>query len=105
MDVLTNKSYKNYSKLSRYSNFPYYYHTLDKKYIYGKTAYLKDDTLYSIHIVQPRDTFDSLALYYYNNPTLYWIICDFNRVADPYTPLKVGQELKIPSISNIEFKI
>lgn len=105
MDVLTNKKHKEYSKISRYSPFPYYYHTLDKKYIYGKDAYLKDTTLYSTHTVQVNDTLDSLALKYYNNPTYYWIICSFNHIQDPFITLKEGTQLKIPSLSNIEFDI
>lgn len=105
MEVLKNKSYKDYAKLSRYSPFPYYYHTVDDKYIYGKTAYLKDTTVYTLYIVKKGDTFDSLALEFYNNPTLYWIICSFNRVQDPYEELEEGRQLKIPSISNIEFDI
>lgn len=105
MDILTDKTYKQYSKLSRYSPFPYYYHTVDEKYIYGTTAYLKDTTLYTLHTVKRGDTFDSLALDYYNNPTLYWIICSFNRIQDPFTSLEEGSKIKIPSISNIEFDI
>lgn len=105
MDVLTDKVYKDYPKLSRYSGFPYYYHTVDNKYIYGTTAYLKDTTLYKIHTVTKGDTFDSLALEYYNNPTLYWIICSFNRIRDPFIELEEGTKIKVPSISNIEFNI
>lgn len=103
MSVLTGKSYKEYKKLSRYSSFPYYYHNVDNKYIYGKTAYLRDDTTYFIHIVSKGDTLDSLALTYYNNPTSYWIIASFNRIQDPFKPLVEGSTLKIPSISTIEF--
>lgn len=103
MDILKNKSFKNYNKLSRYSSIPYYYHTLDNKYIYGKARNLRDDTLYTLYTIQPGDTLDTLALEYYNNPTLYWIISDFNRINDPYKKLIPGQQLKIPSISNIEF--
>ena len=104
MDVLKNKSYKDYSKLSRYAGFPYYYHSIDDKYIYGKTAWLNDETPYTSYRVKPRDTWDSLALEFYNNPTLYWVICSFNRVADPYTTPEVGSYIKIPSISSIEFE-
>lgn len=104
MNVLTNKQYKEYDKLSRYSSFPFYFHTLDNKYIYGKTAYLKDTTVYTLHTIKNGDTIDSLALEYYNNPTLYWIICSFNRINDPYKKLIPGEQIKIPSISNIEFK-
>lgn len=105
MDVLTNKTYKDYGRISRYSSFPYYYHTIDNKYIYGTTAYLKDTTLYTLHTVEQGDTFDSLALHYYNNPTLYWVICSFNRIRDPFTSLVEGSTIKIPSISNIEFDV
>ena len=105
MNVLTNKSYKDYTRLSRYSPFPYYYHTKDKKYIGGTTAYLRDDTVYTLYTVQRNDTFDSLALEFYNNPTLYWVICSFNHIQDPYKKLVEGETLKIPSISNIEFDI
>lgn len=105
MEKLINKSYKQYDKISRYSLVPYYYHTVDKKYISGRTAYLKDTTLYTLHTVKRGDTFDSLALEFYNNPTLYWIICSFNHIQDPYTPLVPGQFIKIPSISNIEFDV
>ena len=98
------KAYKAYDKLSRYNNFPYYYNVLDNKYIYGITAYLKDTTPYTIHIVKQDDTLDSLALEYYNNPTYFWIIADFNRINDPYITLKVGTRIKIPAFSNIEFE-
>lgn len=104
MDVLKNKSYKTYNKLSRYSNTPYYYHSEDNKYIYGTASHLKDDTPYTLYTVKEMDTFDSLALHYYNNPTLYWIICDFNRIQDPFSKLTVGAQIKIPAISNLEFK-
>lgn len=105
MDVLKDKSYKQFSRLSRYSPFPYYYHSLDDKYIVGTAAYLKDTTPYTSYIVVKGDTFDSLALKFYNNPTYYWIICSFNHVQDPYTKLKEGEIIKIPSLSNIEFDL
>ena len=106
MDVLEEKSYKSYEYISRYTSFPYYYHTEDDKYIYGTTAQLEDSIGYVEHVVNSNlDTFDSLALKYYNNPTLYWVICDFNRIQDPYTKLKIGQRIKIPSLSNITFDV
>ena len=104
MSILKNKSYKSYDKLSRYSAFPYYYHTLDNKYVYGVTAYLKDDTVYRAHIVKRGENLDSLALKYYNNPTLYWIIASFNRIQDCFEPLQEGSTIRIPTLSNIEFE-
>lgn len=106
MDILSQKQYKDYNRVSRYSVFPYYFNRLDNKYIYGITAHLKtDDKTFVSHKVEEGDTYDSLALYYYNNPTYYWVITDFNRIQDPYTKPKVGSVIKIPTFSNIEFDI
>ena len=105
MEILSDKSYRSYGYISRYSSFPYYYNNMDGKYVYGTTSQLNTEgDTYVLHKVGSNDTFDTLALQYYNNPTLYWIICDFNRIQDPYTKLKVGQQIKIPSLSNIKFK-
>lgn len=105
MDELSKKSYRTYDFISRYTSFPYYYNKHDDKYIYGTTAQLQDDIGYIEHIIGRLDTFDSLALKYYNNPTLYWVICDFNKIQDPYTRLPIGAKVRIPSLSNISFNI
>lgn len=105
MDVLTNKQYKSYDMLSRYTRFPYYYHSVDNKYIYGMSAQLRDDTMYIYHKVRQGDTPDSLSLAYYNNPTYYWVILDFNRIQDPFADLPVGELIKIPTLSAINFNI
>lgn len=104
MSTLSNKQYREYSKLSRYSSFPIYYHTKDDKYIAGTTAYLRNDTPHTSYIVAHNDTWDSIALKFYNNPTLYWIICSFNHIQDPYINPKQGSIVHIPSISTIEFE-
>jgi nucleoid-associated protein YgaU len=103
MDILTDKQYKNYDYISRYASFPYYYHIEDKKFIYGTTAQLSESNGYTLHKVVLHDTLDSLALDYYNNPTLFWLIADFNKIQNPYAKLELGTELKIPSISEIKF--
>lgn len=104
MDVLKNKSYKSYDFLSRYTNFPYYYNSTDDKYIYGLTGHIKKDCPYVIHEVKRNETLDSVSLYYYNNPTYYWIICDFNDIADPFMQLLEGSKLKIPTFSMVSFE-
>lgn len=104
MDILTNKTYKQYDKLSRYTQFPYYYNTIDNKYIYGTTTQLYKNTQYSRYKVKQNDTYDLIALMFYNNPTYFWVICNFNDVIDPFTRPPEGTYLKIPVISNIEFK-
>ena len=105
MDILTNKQYKTYNKVSRYSPFPIFYNTLDKRYQGSITDYLLDTTTYINHNVNNTDTLDSLALYYYGNPTYFWIIADFNRIQDPFKPLKVGEFIRIPTFSDIQFNV
>lgn len=106
MNPLTKKQYKQYDRVSRYSPFPYYYNNVDKKYVYGVTANLYiGDTPFVAHTVKETDTWDSLALYYYNNPTYYWIICDFNRVTDPFVEPKCGTVIKIPTFSAITYNL
>lgn len=104
MDILKDARLRQYDKLSRYSTFPFYYNTEDEKYQYGTTSYLKNTTGYLVHQIQSGETLDSLALNYYNNPTYYWIIADFNRIQDPFINLPVGFYIKIPVLSEIEFR-
>lgn len=105
MNVLRKQQYKKYTKLSKYQLFPIYYHTLDDKYVQGTPANLKQSTGYIWHTVQHNDTYDGISLYYYNNPTYYWIICDFNRIQNPFDKPQVGTQIMIPTFSNIEFDV
>lgn len=103
-DILKDKKYREYKKVSRYSVIPYYYNIVDDKFMYGTSLNLDNTTAHRIHKVQENDSLDSLALHYYNNPTYYWIIADFNQIQDPFLPLTPGQLLKIPTFSSILFK-
>lgn len=104
MDVLKDKSYENYTYTSRYATVPYYYHTLDKKYMYGLGTNLKKNTSYVLHKVSEADTADIIALNYYSDPSLYWVILMFNDIDDPFIHLKEYYDtLKVPTISAIEF--
>ena len=103
MEVLTQKQYRQYGKLSRYNHLPYYYHNLDNKYIYGTGSNLRDDTTFTLYEIKKFDTLDSIALRFYNNPTYYWIIADYNRIQDPYVKLVPGNTLKVPNLSTINF--
>lgn len=103
---ITGKEYKEYDRVSRYSSFPFFYVIEDNKYNYGITSHLKHDNVkYIAHKVKDGDTLDNLSLYYYNNPTYFWIIADFNKINDPYESLQIGQVLKIPTFSDVEFDL
>lgn len=102
MNVLKNKFYKSYDKLSRYASFPCYYNTLDDKYVTGTTTPVISNE-YSVYEVKDGETYDLIALRAYNNPTYYWIICDFNNVFDVFINPLPGTRLKIPVLSNVDF--
>ena len=104
MGKLVDKSYKNYDKLSRYSNIPYWYNLNTQKYTYGTVSWLSDDTSYENYIIQQGDTLDTLSLRAYGSPIYYWIIASFNRIRDPFEQLKVGEKIKIPTKSVIHFE-
>ena len=104
MKILTNKSYKTYDYLSRYSSFPFYFNTFDQKYIYGTTSHLNKNTVYTLHKINKNETLDSIALQMYNNPTLFWVIADYNNIQNPYEKLIEGNTLKIPTLTDVSYQ-
>ena len=108
MNKLTSETVKTSNYYSRYSGLSYYYNKLDKKYQLHSRPWLKQN-LSSDEIteykIKKNDTYDSLALKFYGNPTYYWIICDYNRIIDPFEKLAVGDILYIPTLGkNLEFE-
>lgn len=104
MDILKNKQYAKYDYNCRYTGVPYYFNTIDKREIYGLSTNIKKDTAWVAHKVSQKDTLDTLALNYYNNPSLWWVIAYFNDIQDPFEQLlNHFTIIKIPSISSIEF--
>ena len=49
MDILKDKSSRTYLYTSRYATLPYYYNTLDKKFMYGISKNLSTSTEYVLH--------------------------------------------------------
>lgn len=103
MNSLKNKSYKTFDYISRYANIPYYYNTLDNKYISGITKWLSEDIEYLVHNVDRDDSLDKLSYYYYGRPDLYWVIADFNRITDCFSNLTKYKTLKIPNITGLRY--
>lgn len=108
MNILTNRAVKTSKYYSRYNGLYYYYNKLDKKYQLETRRWLKefvDTSKIQTYIVKEGDTYDTIALEFYNNPTYYWIICDYNRITNPFTPLKPGDVLYLPTINaGLEFE-
>lgn len=103
MDIAKDKTYKKYDYISRYEPFPYYYNTKDERYFYGITSWLNSNVGYVLYTVRPSDTYDSIAFDYYGSPIFYWVVCDFNKIRDSFTPPKVGTQLKIPALNGLSF--
>lgn len=104
MDVLINKKYPQLDYLARDIGRPYYFNTADQREIFGLGSNMKKDTAWVAHKVVESDTLDYLALKYYNNPTLWWLIAYFNDMGDPFVQLSLHYDiLKIPNMSSIEF--
>ena len=105
MDTLKNKRYNNFTYVSRYTGIPYYYDTQAQRDVYGLIKPMLKKTAWVAHKVEQEDSFDSLALKYYNNPTYWWVIAFFNNIPDPFIRLSSRFDIiKIPSISSIVFE-
>ena len=104
MDTLKNKTYENYDYLSRYTQVPYYFDTINEREIYGIGSNLLKNSPYVSHQLTSEDTLHSLSLQYYNNPTYWWVIAYFNDIQDAFIPLIEHYNiLQIPNISSITF--
>ena len=104
-NILINKTILPYNFSSRYNTIPYYYHTIDQKYVRGLTKRIAGGFEYSIHKLEETDTLDKLALHYYGRPDLYWIIADVNGIKDPFIDLYEKYNfLYIPAYKDIRFK-
>lgn len=104
MNILSNKNYKEYNRLSRYSSSANYYNEIDKKYQEELPKPMDKNSKYSLYIADGNESFDFISLKFYNNPTYYWIICDFNNISNPYLIPSRGTKLRIPVISDIQFQ-
>ena len=105
MSRLKDKQTRNYPALSRYATIPFYYDTLEDKYVYGRAMNLSKDRTYTLHTLTPFDTLETLALHYYGRPDYFWVIADFNRIIDPFIDLYAKfDEIKIPTLTAIEFE-
>ena len=56
------------------------------------------------HVVQDTDRIDLLAYRYLGDPTLWWVICDYNDIFFALD-LEFGVVLRIPSLEHVEMSI
>lgn len=85
---------------SRYTNTDLYDRkgTLTFKHRNRFTFGLKDST---IHVFSEGDTLDGLAVKYFGNPQLWWVILDTNPKFRCELDINYGQELVIPNFEEV----
>lgn len=104
MDELKHKAYHAADYTCRTNGVPSYYNEKDRRWVMGIGSNMKKDNAWLAHKIKQEDTFDSLALEYYNNPSYWWVIAYFNDIDDPFAKLAdLGDIIRIPNISGIEF--
>ena len=55
-----------------------------------------DSSLYSSYEVKSTDSWTTISHKHYNTTELWWLICKFNEIKNPFTELTEGKILKIP---------
>lgn len=105
MNILKDKTYRQFNRTSRYSSIPVYYNTMDDKYQVGITKLIDKDGEYYLYTPQPGETFDDIAFKYYGAPDLYWAIADRNNCTDAFIEVcRHYLKVKVPAKTSIKFK-
>ena len=55
-----------------------------------------DPSLYSEYIITEDDSWTNISYKFYNTIELWWLICKFNHIKNPFKELIPGDVLKIP---------
>ncbi len=60
---------------------------------------IQDPSDYELYQIKSKDIgrIDVLAYDFYGDPTLQWVIMNFNNIIDPIFDLEIGDKIKIPS--------
>ena len=84
--------------MSRYSSIPFTRYTEDSKQGYVITKYPEIPAEFSdIYVYTTRgDRYDTLALSYYQNPSLWWVIASANALPGDSLVVEPGTQLRIP---------
>lgn len=72
------------------------YFNLCKNIYFDNTQYLTSNDVES-YIIVDDDSWSSISYKFYRTYKLWWLICKFNNVTNPFYELTPGKEIKIPS--------
>jgi hypothetical protein len=92
--LLSNASELNLFGLLKDTSDNTYLHNIFRNYIINETT--QTNSVYFLtHEVEEVDFPDTIAVKYYENPNLWWVICLFNNIINPFEELTSGDNLKI----------
>lgn len=60
------------------------------------------ETYYFDYEIGEADTWTNISFKFYNTIKLWWLICKFNNIINPFTELIPGKRIKIPNENIIE---
>ena len=95
---------RNYPHISRYRNTPRLFDDLFSMYYhrFGQSYDIQNSYSDKFHKVDLRteNRLDLIALQYYNNPMLWWIIAGANNIIDAFE-VPIGTVLRIPALQSV----
>lgn len=56
-----------------------------------------DESLYQSYYVQETDTWTGISHKFYESYKLWWLICKFNGIRNPFNPPTAGSMIKVPT--------
>lgn len=62
-----------------------------------------DITKFDLYEVKEKDTWTAISYKYYNTIKLWWLICKFNNIKNPFTDLKIGNIIVIPKQQIVDY--
>lgn len=72
------------------------YFNLCKNIYFDNTQYLTSSDV-ETYIIVDDDSWSSISYRFYRTYKLWWLICKFNNITNPFYELTPGKEIKIPS--------
>lgn len=48
---------------------------------------------------------DLISYAFYNDPSLWWFICQYNNILDPWAEIVVGRKLLIPTLNRLQLML
>lgn len=94
----------NFNPLSRYANGIVSKNRSGQNFLTLRSALNLTESSGDIIITVTSDLVnrpDLIASKAYDNPQLWWVICEFNEIKDPFFDIKVGTILRIPELDRV----